>query len=272
MPRPLLPAAILALLPWSLPVSAAADEAGTAWQHVELRRFPAAEAFQGAAVDGEHFYAIANRAIGKYRKDTGERVASWEGERGGPVQHLNSGIVRGGRLLVAHSNFPDLPEESSLEIWDTATMAHIDRHVFEEPPGSLTWLVPEGDCWLACFAHYRRTSDPARSRVVRFDKDWKPLASWAFPAALIERFGGSSSSGGAFGPEGKLFVSGHDARELYVLGLPETKEGELTWEATVPVGTAGQAFAWDPTDPGLLYSIERKTREVVVTRIQRSGT
>src|SRR5690606_38789034 len=136
-------------------------------------RFPAQEAFQAVAVDAEHFYAINNRAIGKYRKDTGERVGGWEDEAGGPVIHLNAGLVVDGKLYAAHSNFPQTPARSSLEIWDVETMQPLGRHVFEDAPGSLTWVVPEGEGWLACFAHYRRDSDPALSRVVRFDAAWQ---------------------------------------------------------------------------------------------------
>ncbi len=36
-----------------------------------LGRFPASQAHQGVAVDREHIYAIANRTIGKYDKQTG---------------------------------------------------------------------------------------------------------------------------------------------------------------------------------------------------------
>lgn len=270
MPKPPFHTAVLVLLWLNLPRPAAADETG-AWRHVELRRFPAAEAHQGVAVDGEHFYAITNRAIGKYRKDTGERIAGWEGESTGPVQHLNSGIVHHGQLLVAHSNFPDLPEESSMERFDAATPAPAERRIFPDPPGSLTWIVPYHDGWLACFAHYRKTSDPARSRLVRFDAEWNPVASWPFPPALIERFAGYSSSGGAVGPEGRLFVTGHDAKELYVLSPPEDEGSPLTWEATIEISAAGQAFAWDPEKPGILYSIQRKTREVIVSRVERSN-
>lgn len=266
MPRPNLPFLLLLLA-----ATLRADDSGD-WQHRELRRFPAAEANQGVAVDGDHFYAITNRAIGKFRKSDGQRVGGWEGAKDGTVQHLNSGIVIGDRLHVAHSNFPKLPEESSLEIFDTATMQPVERHVFPDPPGSLTWIVPEVDGWLACFAHYRKSSDPAKSRVVRFDRDWKTVGSWSFPAALIERFAGSSSSGGALGPEGRLFVTGHDAKELYLLGLPESAEGELVWKETIPIGAEGQAFAWDPVENGVLYSISRRHREVIVSEVMRQST
>jgi outer membrane protein assembly factor BamB len=240
------------------------------WRHEELRRFPAAEAVQGVAVDETFFYAITNRAIGKYRKDTGERVARWEDAPDGRLRHLNAGIVIDGKLHCAHSNFPKLPEESSIEVWDTATMRHLETIPLAKPPGSLTWVVPRDGHWFACFAHYRSTGDPANSRLVKFDADWKPVAEWRFPARLIERFAGSSASGGAFGPGGFLFASGHDATELYRLELP-VAGGEVRWLGTVPMSAAGQAFAWDPTGEGILYSIQRKTKEVIVSRVFRQG-
>ena len=110
---------------------------------------------------------LATGSSVRYRKDTGVRVGGWKGGADGPIKHLNDGIVVAGRLYAAHSNFPETPAQSSLEIWDTATMRHVERHRFEDAPGSLTWVVPEGKGWLACFAHYRTTSDPARTQVVR---------------------------------------------------------------------------------------------------------
>jgi outer membrane protein assembly factor BamB len=256
---------LLYLSPCALLASAAPPDSGV-WQHQDLRRFKAREANQGVAVDADCFYAIDNRAIGKYRKTTGARVGGWEGAENGPLKHLNAGVVIDGKLYCAHSNFPEMPEKSSVEIWDADTMQHIGQHVFDEPPGSLTWAVKRGGEWFACFAHYRKTGDPARTGVVKFDAQWRPLAHWSFPAALIQRFAGNSSSGGAFGPGGHLFVTGHDVPELYVLDVPDAG-GELLWRATIPISAAGQAFAWDVSDPGALYSIARKTREVIVSRI-----
>lgn len=236
------------------------------WRHEELRRFKAAEANQGVAVDSEFFYAIDNHALGKYRKDSGARVAGWDGGKGGRIQHLNAGVVFNGRLYCAHSNFPKLPEQSSVEIWDTTTMQAIGSIGFAQPPGSLTWALPRDDGWLACFAHYKSTSDPARTVVQRFDAGWKQLGSWSFPAELIQRFAGSSASGGGFGPGVRLFVTGHDAKELYLLGLPASG-AVLEWQATIPISAEGQAFAWDPVETNILYSISRKAREVIVSRV-----
>lgn len=237
------------------------------WRHEELRRWPAAEAHQGVAVDRDHFYAIASRAIGKYRKDTGARVGGWEEVSEGRIRHLNAGVVLDGRLYCAHSNYPDLPEQSSVEVWDVATMRHLESRPFARPPGSLTWIDRRDGRWFACFAHYAASSDPARSRVLAFDAGWRETGSWTFPAALVAKFGRYSASGGAFGPGGRLWISGHDAAELYVLE-PPGQGNALRWSGTVPVSAHGQAFAWDPAEAGLLYAIERRTREVIVGRIR----
>lgn len=98
------------------------------WRHEELRRFKAREAHQGIATDGKFAYVISNHAIGKYRIETGERVGGWEGEKNGPIIHLNAGTVRKGRLYVAHSNYPGVPMVSSVEIWDPKTMQHVGTH------------------------------------------------------------------------------------------------------------------------------------------------
>jgi hypothetical protein len=110
------------------------------WRYVETRRFPAPEARQGVAADDKYLYVISNHALGKYRKDTGERVNGWECPKGEPLTHLNAGIVRKGRLYCAHSNFPGVPMLSSVEIWDTATMKHVGNHSFGRTDGSLTWI------------------------------------------------------------------------------------------------------------------------------------
>jgi hypothetical protein len=39
-----------------------------------MRSWPAAEANQGVAVDADYFYAIDDRALGKYEKATGRKV------------------------------------------------------------------------------------------------------------------------------------------------------------------------------------------------------
>jgi hypothetical protein len=74
-----------------------------------------------------------------------------------------------------------------------------------------------------------------------------------------------SSSGGTWVPGKGLFTTGHDARELYVLDLPVSGH-ELVLKRIVPFESEGQGIAIDRAD-GLLYSIQRSSREVIVSRL-----
>src|SRR4051794_31293564 len=71
---------------------------------------PAAEANQAAAADAHFVYAIDSKVIGKYDRQTGQRVALSSGN----AMHLNSGAWWEGRILCAHSNFPQKPEISQV--------------------------------------------------------------------------------------------------------------------------------------------------------------
>lgn len=137
-----------------------------------IARFDAAEAVQAVAVDGGHFYAIANAAIGKYDKHSGKLTNLWRASDELPLRHLNAGVVRGGRLYCAHSNFPQFPETSSLEVFDAATLEHIDSHSFGIYEGSLTWVDRHDNAWWAVFAHYSRkvneTPTPSRTTTPRW--------------------------------------------------------------------------------------------------------
>jgi len=236
------------------------------WRHEEVKRFKADEAHQGVAVDAEHFYAITNAAIGKYRKVTGERVGGWKAAAGGHIKHLNAGLILDDKLWCAHSNYPEMPMKSSVEVFDPKTMQLLQSINLASVGGSLTWVDRRDGWWYACFAQYAKTGDPARTRVVRFDLHWKPAAEIRFPAEMVAKFGKNSSSGGSFGPNRHLFITGHDAQELYVLDLP-VKGDVWTWKMAIPISAHGQAFAWDRGAPSLFYSIDRKTKEVIVSRI-----
>ena len=245
----------------------------TTWQHEELRRFTATEAHQGVAADEQHLYVISNTAIGKYRKDTFEKVAGWKQLKGGPLTHLNAGTVHEGRLYCAHSNFPTIPATSSVEIWDAATLQHVGSHSLGIETGSLTWIIPQKGGWLACLAHYAKEKpqtgrDPSWTELVKYDAEWRRTGGWVFPVALTKHFGGSSASGGALGPEGYLYVTGHDWRELYVLQFPKAGS-TLEWVDTIPMSAEGQSFNWDPKEPGIFYGIVRRTKEVVISRISK---
>ena len=260
------------------PAAPLAIRTNNGWRYVETRRFPAPEARQGVAADDKYLYVISNYSLGKYHKDTGERVSGWECPKGEPLTHLNAGIVRKGRLYCAHSNFPAVPMLSSVEIWDTATMKHVGNHSFGRTDGSLTWIDRRNGRWIACFVHYgNKGGEPGRgpewTRLVEFDDEWRGTGGWAVPADLMAQLGvrGFSVSGGAFGPGDHLYVTGHDDTALYVLALPEAGP-TLKWIATIPITAQGQSFAWDPRDRTMLYTLSKQGREVIVGRVESSAT
>jgi len=241
-----------------------------------IRQMTAPEAHQAVAVDADHVYAITNRAIGKYDKATGEQVDRWAGAEDGPIIHLNSGIVRSDTLFSAHSNYPGVPMASSIEMWDVQAMEHVGSHSFGIYQGSATWVDRhEGDWWVA-FAHYGPKTNgegpsggvPGKgttwTSLIRFSPDWQRRAAWTFPAEVIDRMRPYSTSGGAWGPDGRLYVTGHDRAEVYVLTLPEAGS-TLQLEAMLPFPGEGQGIAWDPSDPDVLYGIRRDANEIVIT-------
>lgn len=245
------------------------------WKFTEMRRMIAAEARQGVASDGEFIYAIGDYAVGKYRKTTGERIAGWACPKGEPLIHMNAGVVYRGVLYCAHSNYPNLPMMSSVEMFDTATLKHIGARSFGRTDGSLTWIDRYQDGWVACFVHYGKSGGepgkgPEWTRLVQFDHEWRQIGGWTFPADLVAKAGtrGYSFSGGAFGPGGNLFVTGHDDAVLFMLSIP-TSGTTLQWTATIPIAAQGQAFGWDPKEPGVFYSLSRKASEVIVGRLEK---
>ena len=121
--------------------------------------------------------------------------------------------------------------------------------------------------WLAGFAHYAVTSQVARSRLVAYDSDWTPRGEWTFAPEVLAKFGRMSCSGGGLGPDGRVGVTGHDARELYVLELP-SGGGVARLAGVRPFPGEGQAFAWDPFRPGELAAISRKARAILVVRYE----
>ncbi len=236
----------------------------------EVHRFPAVEARQGIAVDQTHIYAIDNRAIGKYPKDGGPAVAQWEGPADGPIQHLNGGIIRDGRLYAAASNYPDLPMVSSIEVWEVETLTHVESISFGIHSGSATWVDFYNGSWWVAFANYENDAGvPGRgvewSVVERFDTDWRRTGGWVFPTELVEAFRPYSNSGG-FWRAGELWLTGHDAAEIYVTRLPKAGSA-LEWIGTVEAPIAGQGIAVDPIFPRRVFAIDRARREVVVLEV-----
>ena len=236
-----------------------------------LRRYSAPEARHGVAVDRDHVYAVANSTIAKYDKKTGMKVAEW---RGDPARypHINSCAVIGKELVCASSNFPAVPQTSSVEFFDPATMTHLRTVALGLGTGSITWIDRKDGAWWAAFANYdgkggEAPRDHRHSVLVRFDDDWRQTQSWSFPQSVLDRFKPMSSSGGGWGPDGKLYITGHDHPELYVLALPTEGGAVLDHLDTIGVATEGQAIDWDESERGVLYGISRTGREMVAQRV-----
>lgn len=237
-----------------------------------VRRMPADEARQGVAVDARHLYAVTNSKIGKYDKASGAKVAEWSGD---PARfpHINACAVIQHELVCAASNFPHTPMSSSVEVFDPVRMTHLRTISLGQQVGSLTWVDWKDGHWWACFANYEgRGGEPGRgsahTQLVKFDDQWRRLESWSFPASVVERFKPMSSSGGGWGPDGRLYVTGHDHPELYALALPK---GGSTLEhvATIAAGIEGQAIAFDRTRPGVVFGISRQNRQMVEIRLPK---
>ena len=249
----------------------AADAASPPTSPVSLR-IKAEEARQGAASDGTYVYAIDNDRIGKYRIADGRRVAQWQGERR-LYPHMNSCTLVGTELVCAASNYPAVPQTSAVEIFDTTTMQHVRSVSLGFGPGSLTALDWHDGAWWAAYANYdNKGGEPGRDHhytmMVQMDRNFRPLRSWAFPAAVLARMAPYSCSGMSWGEDGLIYATGHDRPEVYVLRLPEAGS-VLELATTLGIATPGQAIDWDPKSPRRLWSIGRGSGEMVASEIPR---
>lgn len=267
----------------------------------EVARFDVPNANQGIGVDDLYFYAVNNTVITKHEKATGIEVARWD-PQDNPLIHLDSAAVIDGLLYCAHSNYSEWPMTSSIEVWDTETMEHIGTHSFGIRWGSCTWIDYHDGYWWATFANYNKMKnrpDPENpngydvtpgsgqerisikapygykrnTTMVQFSADWKPIEAFVMPDGILatEKTGDMSNSGGSWGPDGYLYLSGHDLPEVFKVKLPEAGS-ILEVIETIPLvnvenpqtiddlSIRGQGIAWDRSGAGnYLYGIIRAT-------------
>ncbi len=240
----------------------------------EIKRFKVTEAKQAVAVDKDYFYEINNSTIVKHRKDNGAEVARWDGTAEG-IKHLNSGNIINGKLYCANSNFPEQPMAGAIEIFDAATLKHIDTHSFGIGNGSVTWIDEHDGFWWVGFAYYsgKYASDGKDTRwtsLVKYTRAWAQVEAWVYPEDIIKAFMPMSNSGGSWGKDGYLYCTGHDAEELYVMKLP--KSGYILEHVkTIPTTIHGQGIAVDRTvkDKLIIYGLSpRKDTSIVVNEIE----
>ena len=238
----------------------------------EIARLDAPEAGQGVAVDKDYYYAIDNFMIAKYSRATGKRIALWRGARGGPVIHINSCFVDGEELACAHSNYPHVPFANSVEWFDRETLQpKRSKSLGVMDEGSLVWFdhVPEG--WIAGLANYNGEKglgfkDNTFAAVELYDPQWRRIGGWALPDTLLNRMAPKAASGGAIGPDGYLYIMGHDLPEMYVLGRPLTGP-YLVHIATIAINAEGQAFDFDESAPGSVCAISRPNHQIRCFRL-----
>lgn len=162
---------------------------------------------------------------------------------------------------------------SSIETFDTARLVPVASLSLGIRLGSLTWAVRHRGWWWACFANYNDTGttpgfDQRWTHVGQFDARWQLRQSWLFPPQVVATWGDSACSGGDFGDDGLLYVTGHDAPERYVLRLP--RQGvTLEYVTTIDVPFEGQGWAWDRSARGerIIYGIRRSRAEIVAAPI-----
>lgn len=255
----------LALSVLFCPLVSAEDE-------TSAKTFPV-KASQGVAVDGKHFYAISNTKITKHDKQTGALITTWEANKNDPAQahftHMNSATVIDGKLYAAHSRFPIAPNENTVEIFDVneKNPTHLSTIRMPGDHGSLTWIDRKIDgSWWMCFAVYGKPENK-KTKLVKYGYEngkFTEQQSWVFPEETVAKWGTMSCSGGSWGADGYLYVTGHDNAEVHVLEI--NSQNSLRHIRTQPVpGISGQAIAWDRSnDKPTLWGIV-KNKHVSLT-------
>lgn len=221
------------------------------------RSVPSVDAIQAAAADSKYLYAVNDHQVAQHDRATGKLLRVSTGE----AEHLNSAWPHDGVFLLAHSNYPKKPDTSDIKKLDPATMRLESFHVFRDPPGSLTWVIPHKGEWWCHFAHYKEEN--GKSLVVVYDAEWKEKRRWTYPEKLVKDWDGMSLSGMVL-YKGIWLGTPHTAKKLYVLDYPQgADKAVLLGEVAAPF--TGQGIAPDPVTGGLV-GIDRKNRQILLAR------
>ena len=218
-------------------------------------------------MDRSYFYAVDNTSITKHSRETGAPLLQFAGVDGGPLIHMDSGAVgrwpavRGALQLqrVADGELRGGLRRAHAESRRLAQLRHRPRVTHLDRPR-------HDGYWWAAFANYDRVFDGAvygdtdNTQVVRMNDRFEVVAGYTIPTEILDRFRPMSNSGGSWGPDGRLWITGHDLGEAYVMEPPRAGS-ELRWIATVRLpGVEGQGIAWDLSGPRpTLWAIKRST-------------
>jgi len=228
--------------------------------YVEKSAMSSAHASQAAAADERFVYAVSSTDIAKLDREGGKELAVSTGK----AAHLNSAVLIDGKVYSAHSNFPLKPEQGDIRVLDPKTMKLEVFHQFENPPGSITWVLKREGSWWCHFAGYALEKE--KSCLVRFDAEWKETGRWSYPPELMKDWGAMSLSGGIWQGD-VLLATGHDKKLIYRLRVPE-KGGMIEWQGSIPSPFPGQGIAADPKTGGLV-GIDRKRKAVIFAELAK---
>lgn len=235
-----------------------------------VKTYNCPDATQGVATDGKYFFAIGTKSFAKYTVQ-GDSIATWKEARPEFIHHFDGGIVIDGLLYLSHSNFPQVPMASSIEVFDPETLTHVKTISLGIDNGSCTWVVRGDGCWYVCFAHYDRNGGTAGgevlknnswTQIVRYDDDWHRTAGWTVPGELLEQLSPNSLSGGLY-VDGRFYCTGHDAQKLFILEFPPVGMC-MKLAGTIDIPFKGQGIALD--SDGNLWGIDRKKKTVMMAR------
>lgn len=215
-------------------------------------------ATQAVAADERFVYAVSSTEIAKLDRSSGKELAVSTGK----ASHLNSAVLIDGKVYSAHSNFPLKPEQGDVRVLDPGTVKLDVFHKFENPPGSITWVLKREGSWWCHFAGYGLEKE--KSCLVRFDAEWKETGRWTYPPELMKDWGLMSLSGGIWQGD-VLLATGHDKKVIYRLKVPE-KSGVIEWLGTLDSPFPGQGIAADPKTGGLV-GIDRQRKAVIFAEL-----
>lgn len=231
--------------------------------YTEVHRLPSPYATPAAVADANRLYAISNTTIATYERETGELLATASAET---AEHLNSGYFHDGKIYAAHSNYPKMPHESDIRVFDPELNTLKVHHTFTDPPGSLVWCVRRDGRWWCCFAWYG--DDNVRTVLIEYADDsfTTEVRRFRFPPEVVADFAGMSASGGIWDGD-TILASHHHYPVLYRLRLPADPEVTvLELVETLACPFPGQGIAVDPATPGRLVGIDRGGRAIVVAK------
>jgi hypothetical protein len=157
-------------------------------------------------------------------------------------------------------------------VFDPVEMTHKRTIPLGPGIGSLTWVDRHDGFWWAMFANYdAKGGEPGRDHrwttLVKFDDQWRRVAAWALPAAVLERMSPFSCSGGGFGDDGLLYITGHDRPELYALAIPTRGRGDAGFGGDAVDPVRGPGHCVGSYDKRTLWGVNRATRQVVAVKV-----